>query len=125
MYADRVTESMRRSIDETNRRREIQTDHNREHGVVPSTIVKEIRDLTQSLRATAAVRPVPTAGVEIPTHEARRLIAELEKQMKTAAGNLEFEKAALLRDEILELRRLMRDQEDVPAWEKYRRFEKV
>jgi excinuclease UvrABC helicase subunit UvrB len=64
-------------------------------------------------------------ATEIPKDEAHRLIKELEKQMKTAAQNLEFEKAALLRDQILELRQAARDADDnIPEWERFRRFEK-
>ena len=124
MYADNVTDSMRRAIDETDRRRQIQVEHNVKHGITPSTIVKEIHDLTQSLRKVAEPGAEYRAGSDIPKHEAHRLIQEMEKQMKTAAQNLEFEKAALLRDQILELRRSMDGGEDVPEWERYRQFEK-
>jgi excinuclease ABC subunit B len=124
MYADVITPSMQQAIDETNRRRQIQLAYNEEHGIVPSSIVKEIRDLTQSLRAVAEPRATYRAATEIPKDEALRLVKELEKQMKTAAQNLEFEKAALLRDQILELRRTLRDQEDVPEWEKFRQYER-
>ncbi len=123
MYADQVTEAMRQAIDETNRRRQIQMAYNQEHGIVPASIVKEIRSLTQGLRAAEAPEGyrVPT---RIPKDEAHRLIKELEKQMKTAAQNLEFEKAAMLRDQILELRRAMSDEEDIPEWERFRQFER-
>jgi excinuclease ABC subunit B len=125
MYADRITDSMRQAIDETNRRREIQAAYNQEHGITPSTIVKEIRDLTQRVRMAAEDRAEYKVATEIPKDEAHRLIKELEKQMKTAAQNLEFEKAALLRDQILELRQAARDADDnIPEWERFRRFEK-
>jgi len=124
MYADRLTDSMRQAIDETNRRREIQAAYNQEHGITPSTIVKEIRDLTQRMRLVAEDKAEYKVATEIPKDEAHRLIKELEKQMKAAAQNLEFEKAALLRDQILELRQAIRDAEDVPEWERFRRFEK-
>jgi excinuclease ABC subunit B len=124
MYADNMTDSMRRAIDETNRRRQIQLEHNEQHGITPSTIVKEIRDLTQSLRQVAETGAEYRVGTDIPKHEAKRLIQEMEKQMKTAAQNLEFEKAALLRDQILELRRSMDDDENVPEWERYRQLER-
>ncbi|MBC7235442.1 MAG: excinuclease ABC subunit UvrB [Chloroflexi bacterium] len=123
MYADTITDSMRRAIDETNRRREIQMAYNAEHGITPATIVKEIHDLTQRLRAVAEPEAPYRSGTEIPKHEAIRLITELEAQMKAAAQNLEFEKAALLRDQILELRRAVSD-EDIPEWEKFRAFER-
>lgn len=123
MYADRVTEAMRQAIDETNRRRQIQMAYNQEHGIVPASIVKEIRSLTQSLRSAEAPEGYRTP-TRIPKDEAHRLIKELEKQMKTAAQNLEFEKAAMLRDQILELRRTMSDEEDIPEWERFRQFER-
>ncbi len=123
MYADKVTDSMRQAIDETNRRRQIQADYNVQHNIVPSTIVKQIRDLTQSLRAVAEPQAEYRVS-EIPKHEAHRLISELEKQMKAAAQDLEFEKAALLRDQVLELRRSMRDREEIPEWERFRQYEK-
>ncbi|MHB0857762.1 MAG: excinuclease ABC subunit UvrB [Anaerolineae bacterium] len=124
MYADRITDSMRNAIDETNRRRQIQSQHNAEHGIEPSSIIKEIRDLTQRVRAVAEGSAAYHVGTEIPKDEATRLIKDLEQQMKTAAQNLEFEKAALLRDQILELRRAMRDDDQAPEWVKFRRMEK-
>lgn len=124
MYADQTTEAMRQAIEETNRRRQIQMAHNREHGIVPSTIIKEIRSLTQGLRAAEAPEGYK-APTRIPKDEAHKLIKELEKQMRTAAQNLEFEKAAMLRDQILELRRAMsEEEEDVPEWERFRQFER-
>jgi len=119
MYADVITESMRQAIDETNRRRRIQMAYNEEHGIVPSTIVKEIHDLTESLRAGTERELATRRPTEIPKDELARMIRELEKQMKRAAQDLEFEKAALLRDQILELRRSLREQEEeIPEWEK-------
>ena len=124
MYADSVTDSMRRAIDETDRRRSIQVSYNRAHGIVPSTIIKEIRDLTQNLRQVAETEAIYGVATEIPKDEARRVIAELEGQMKVAARNLEFEKAALLRDKILDLRRLQVGAQDIPEWEKFREYER-
>ena len=125
MYADKMTDSMRQAIDETNRRRQIQLAHNTEHGITPASIIKEIRDLTQHLRMAAEGRAEYRVGAVIPKDEAHRLIKELEKQMKAAAQNLEFEKAALLRDQIMELRQTMRGEEgDIPEWERFRQFEK-
>ncbi len=121
MYADTITQSMRRAIDETNRRRRIQMEHNRKHGIEPQSIVKAVRDLTDRVRAVAEPRAEYRVPAEIPKHELARLIKELEKQMKAAAAQLEFEKAALLRDQIFELRRAMEEQEDVPEWERLRR----
>ncbi len=124
MYADNMTDSMRQAIDETNRRRQIQLAYNREHGIIPASIVKEIRDMTQHLRTAAEGRGEYKVSAAVPKDEAVRLIKELEKQMKTAAQNLEFEKAALLRDQIMELRQTMRgEEEEVPEWERFRKFE--
>jgi len=124
MYADHVTDSMRRAIDETERRREIQVAYNEEHGIVPATVVKEVRDLTDRVRREAAPEQEPgVALAQLPKDELARLIRELEKQMKAAADDLEFEKAALLRDQIFELRAALVDQEEaeLPAWERERR----
>jgi excinuclease ABC subunit B len=119
MYADRITDSMQRAIDETNRRRAIQTEYNKEHGIVPASIVKAVRDLTDSVRAAAEEKAKTPIG-KMPKDEMARLIKELEKQMKQAAQELEFEKAALLRDQIFELRQEMED-ENLPEWERVRR----
>jgi len=121
MYADTITNSMRHAIDETNRRRAIQAKYNQQHDIVPASIVKEIRDLTDRVRTVAEEKPEYRVG-EIPRGEAMRLIKELEKQMKAAAAELEFEKAAILRDQIIELRRNLED-EDVPEWERVWRLE--
>jgi len=113
MYADRVTASMKAAIDETDRRREIQVAYNTAHGIDPQTIVKAIRDIGLRLRDVADVEGVnekarrPLAAGSIPKDELLRLIKDLEGQMKRAAKDLEFEKAALLRDEVVELRGLM------------------
>jgi excinuclease ABC subunit B len=109
MYADAITESMRRAIDETARRRQIQQAYNEEHGIVPQTIRKAVRDITDRLRAASEEPARPGRPTALPKDEALRLIKGLEAQMKAAAKNLEFEKAAMLRDQIIELRRLMSD----------------
>ncbi len=115
MYADTVTDSMRRAIDETYRRRAIQMEYNQRHGIQPRSIVKQVRDLTDRIRQAAEERAPyhaapaePHAGAlgELSPDELARLIRDLERQMKEAAKQLEFEKAALLRDQIFELRRL-------------------
>jgi excinuclease ABC subunit B len=127
MYADRVTDSMQRAIEETERRREIQMAYNEEHGIVPATIVKEVRDLTDWVRAGTSTPPEEgeqaLSLAQLPRDELARLIRELEKQMKAAAQDLEFEKAALLRDQIYELRAALADKEEaeLPAWERERR----
>ena len=119
MYADAITGSMQRAIDKTNRRRQTQTEYNAQHGIEPRSIVKEIRDLTDQVRAVAEERAEYVVGGELPKDELTRLVNELEKQMKAAAAELEFEKAALLRDQIFELRQALQD-DDVPEWERIR-----
>jgi excinuclease ABC subunit B len=126
MYADTMTDSMKRAIDETNRRRKVQMEHNVAHNIIPQGIVKQVRDLTDRVRGTAEAKPDYKTGrapLEIPKSEGARLIAELEKQMKQAAQNWEFEKAALLRDQIFELRQMMDAQDARPEWEKVREQE--
>jgi excinuclease ABC subunit B len=119
MYADRMTDSMRRAIDETNRRRAVQQRHNEEHGIQPQSIVKEIRDLTDRVtrERVAEGRVDYRTAAGVPKAEVSYLVEELEKQMKEAAARLEFEKAALLRDQIFELRKQLED-ENVPEWER-------
>jgi excinuclease ABC subunit B len=115
MYADNITRSMDIAIKETDRRRQIQEAYNREHGIEPRGIVKQIRDLTNQLhREAAGVAEAPSpytvsaAGeIEIGKSDLAHMIKELERQMKDAAKNLEFEKAALLRDQVVELRRTL------------------
>jgi len=126
MYADRMTDSMRRAIEETERRRKIQVQYNEEHGIVPATIVKEVRDLTDRVRREAAPAQEPgQTPAQMPKRELGRLIRELEKQMKRAAQDLEFEKAAILRDQIFELRAILAEKEDLPAWERERRLARL
>ena len=105
MYADAVTDSMRRAMDETDRRRRIQVVYNQEHGINPQGIKKAIRGITDQLKAVAETRAPYTVDTAIPRDEIARLIKNLESQMKTAAKNLEYEKAALLRDQIVDLRK--------------------
>ncbi|MCX8125620.1 MAG: excinuclease ABC subunit UvrB [Dehalococcoidia bacterium] len=104
MYADTITGSMKAAMDEVARRRRIQEEYNREHGITPQSIRKAIRDITERVRVVAEPR-VPYVTRPASKDELVRLIKDLEKQMKMAARNLEFEKAALLRDQIIELRR--------------------
>ncbi len=114
MYADHVTQSMRRALDETNRRRAIQESYNIVHGIEPQGIKKAIRDITERLRAVAESRAEYRVGEGLPRAEISRLIKDLESQMKAAARNLEFEKAALYRDEIVELRKTLAVEEQIP-----------
>jgi len=104
MYADVITGSMARAIKETQRRRRIQEDYNREHGITPQGIRKAIRDITERVRKVAE-NHTPYLAAPVAKEDVIRLIKELEAQMKTAARNLEFEKAALLRDRIIDLRK--------------------
>jgi len=112
MYADSTTKSMRAAIDETYRRRRVQEAYNQEHGITPQGIRKAIKDITDRVKAVAEARAPYVATTPISKDEVARLIKELESQMKTAARNLEFEKAALLRDRIIELRRDLVHQSD-------------
>jgi len=108
MYADTVTGSMQRAMEEVRRRRFIQEEYNREHGITPQGIKKAIKDITERVRMAAGVseeRAEYAAVGNISRQDKARLVDELEKQMKKAAKNLDFERAALLRDRIIELRR--------------------
>jgi len=105
MYADTTTNSMQAAIKETQRRRQIQKAYNREHGITPQGIRKAIRDITERVRAVAETRAPYVAAAPVAKEDVARLIKELETQMKAAARSLEFEKAALLRDRIIELRK--------------------
>ena len=110
MYADVVTDSMKRAIDETERRRVIQESHNRENGITPESIQKTIHDITERVKAVAETRVSYTMDQgDIPKDDILRLIKDLGSQMKHAARNLEFEKAALLRDQIGDLRKVVVD----------------
>ena len=122
MYADRVTVSMRAAIEETNRRRGIQRTYNEERGISPVSIKKAIRDITDQVRQVAEERAIDDAGATIdaasvPRDELTRLIKDIEKQMKQASKALEFERAALLRDQIVALRReLLGDDAGLSNW---------
>jgi excinuclease ABC subunit B len=122
MYADRITDSMQRAIDETNRRRAKQVAFNEEHGIEPVSIVKAVRDLTDQVTMRAVAESKAEYRVKgaagLPKSEIQHLIAEMEKQMKIAAKDLEFEKAAVLRDQIFELRSILAEESNLPPWEK-------
>ncbi|MBR2381313.1 MAG: excinuclease ABC subunit UvrB [Clostridia bacterium] len=105
MYADKITGSMERAINETNRRRKIQTDYNKEHGITPKTIVKGVRDLIEiGSLDEGKVSKKKKSIVKMSKKEKDELIEKLTKEMKEAARHLEFEKAAFLRDRISEIR---------------------
>ena len=127
MYADVMTNSITRALDETTRRRKIQVEHNTAHHIEPQGIVKHVRDLTERVRVAAeAKEEYKPGGIgKIEKSEGAKLIDELEKQMRAAAQNWEFEKAALLRDQIFELRAMMDAQDARPEWEKVREQEAV
>ena len=103
LYADTVTPSMRAAMDETARRRSIQDAYNQAHGIVPKTIVKSVRDLIEISKPTEEIRG--KSGVRMTKAEKEREIARLEKAMREAARMMEFEYAAVLRDQIIELRK--------------------
>ncbi|MBN2502034.1 MAG: excinuclease ABC subunit UvrB [Anaerolineales bacterium] len=127
MYADKITDAMRSAIDETNRRREKQVAYNEKHGIEPVGIIKAVRDLTDQLSRSAA-HAVGESKAEykvsgasaLPKNEMERVIEELEANMKAAAKNLEFEKAAMLRDQIFELRTILVEESNLKPWEKIR-----
>ena len=108
MYADTVTHSMQRAIDETYRRRGIQNAYNEEHGIVPQGIKKAVKDITDRVKGVAETRAsYSTQRKAMSRDEMFRVVKDLEVQMKASAKNLEFEKAAMFRDEIYELRRIL------------------
>ncbi len=113
MYADTVTRSMQYAIDETDRRRKIQVAFNERHNITPRGIKKEVKTLSDRIKAMSGAdgatdgKSVAVALAGIPKDEALRLIKDLESQMRSAAKQLDFEKAAQLRDQIIEVRRSM------------------
>ena len=110
MYADRVTDSMKRAIDETERRREIQQVYNRENGITPRSIQKTVHDITERVKAVAESPESYGSAVdssEMPKDDVLRLIKDLESEMKRASKALDFENAAHLRDQIIDLRKAM------------------
>ena len=112
MYADTITDSMRRAIDETERRRALQQAYNEAHGITPQTIKKAVRDL---ISITKEIKPVETAFEKDPESMSRpeleKLIADVQKKMKKAAAELNFEAAAELRDQMVDLKKLLADMD--------------
>jgi excinuclease ABC subunit B len=135
MYADTITDSMQRAINTTNARRAKQQAYNEEHGIEPRSIIKAIHALTDELAAQremalAEEKAGYVTAADLPKDEMNKIINELEKQMKQAAQSLEFEKAALLRDQIMEMRQLMVLKEagsakDLPEWERLRMLDEA
>lgn len=141
MYADKITDAMQKALDVTNERRQLQQAYNQAHGIEPRSIVKAVYDLAGQLASQHAGAEMALAEsrtgydarairpADMPKNELHRLIQELEKQMKQAAQALEFEKAAVLRDQIMELRGVLvlkdsTTDPDLPEWERLRRLEK-
>jgi len=124
MYADRMTDSMKRAIDETTRRRAKQVRFNEENGITPISIHKEIHDLTEGMSEKAIgemrgeYKVKGEAALGMPRGELRKIIHEVEAHMKDAAKNLEFERAAALRDELYELKNLLAEDESLKPWER-------
>ena len=121
MYADKNTDAMRNAIGETNRRRTKQETYNLEHGIQPATIMKDIYDITTRLTTASGIAEEKGAykvdkTPNLPKNEMLRLINEFEKSMKQAAKDLEFERAAALRDHIMELKGMILEEENVPLW---------
>ena len=124
MYADAITESMQKAIDETKRRREIQMKYNEEHGITPKTIQKSVRDLI-SISKKVAARDLISISKKVAAEELRmekdpesmsrkeleKLTADLTKQMKKAAAELNFEAAAELRDKLIDLKKMLNDMD--------------
>lgn len=124
LYADKMTDSMKLAIDETNRRRAIQEAYNKEHNISPVGIVKAVHDITERLANTGAADGKKThktareLAASMEQRELERLIKELENQMKAAAKELEFERAAALRDQVYEMKAIMVENSNLPDWKK-------
>jgi excinuclease ABC subunit B len=124
MYADKITDSMKRAIDETNRRRAKQVAHNKSHGIEPVSIIKAVYDLTERIKASYQANEKRAEYLDrknivtMPRDEIKRVLAELESQMKAAARELEFERAAALRDQIQEIRSIEAETSNLPPWKK-------
>ena len=112
MYADQITDSMQRAIDETERRRKIQMEYNRKHGITPETVRKSVREVIEATRAAEpkVLYEVSSTGKKMTKAKLKRHIASLEKEMREAARELAFERAAQLRDMIIELRLQLRGE---------------
>ncbi len=130
MYADKITRSMKAALDTTNGRRERQRAYNEAHGIEPRSIIKAVHDLTEDIIEQVDLAFAEEKGgyktlADLPKVELSKMVIELEKQMKAAAQALEFEKAAVLRDQIVEIRQLMvlkgaGKDADLPEWERMR-----
>ena len=108
MYADKITKSMNKAIDETERRRKIQFEHNKKNNIQPRTIVKDVRDITERIKKNSSDQDSRKYDNKMPRQELMKIIKNLEKEMNQLARNLEFEKAALIRDEIKNVREILK-----------------
>ena len=114
MYADKITDSMRLAIDETARRREVQQAYNKEHGITPTTIQKSVRDLISISKKVAEEELTFKKDPEsMSKEELTKLIADIQKKMKKAAAELDFETAATLRDKMIELKKKLQELDEV------------
>jgi excinuclease ABC subunit B len=122
LYADKMTDSMQRAIDETNRRRKIQEAYNKKHNISPVGITKAVHDITDRLTNVAQdekkPRNVREMAATMQKRELERMISEMENQMRAAAKALEFEQAAMLRDQVYELKAILVEDSDLPPWKK-------
>jgi excinuclease ABC subunit B len=140
MYADKITDSMAKAIATTDARRAVQVAHNKEHGIEPRSIVKAVHVLTDELAAQhemargelamAESKGGYVTAADLPKAELAKIISELEKQMKQAAQQLEFERAAVLRDQVMEMRQIMVLKDaggkgDMPEWERMRKLDEA
>ena len=139
MYADTMTDSMRGAIDTTNARRAIQQAYNEAHGIEPRSIVKAVHVLTDELTAQREMKGAAAVAeskggyvtaADLPKQELAKIISELEKQMKQAAQQLEFERAAVLRDQVMEMRQIMAlkdagNKTALPEWERMRKLDEA
>jgi excinuclease ABC subunit B len=105
MYADRITNSMEVAISETSRRRQLQEAHNQQYGITPEGIAKSIKDIGDKLRDELDDKSEDLSFADIPDAEIKNILDDLDRQMKTAAEQLEFEKAAIIRDQIAQIRK--------------------
>ena len=123
LYADNMTDSMKRAIDETNRRRTIQEAYNKEHNISPVGITKAVHDITERLTNVSkedkkAPKNARELAASMEQRELERMIKEMENQMKAAAKELEFERAAMLRDQVYELKAILVEDSNLPPWKK-------
>lgn len=123
LYADKMTDSMKRAIDETNRRRQIQEAYNEEHHISPVGITKAVHDITERLANVSqddkkTPRNARELAATMEQRELERMIKEMENQMRVAAKELEFERAAMLRDQVYELKAILVEDSNLPPWKK-------